>query len=172
VTGFWLAALGVGSAEAGDKRDAVLDVLQAFEERLGEGDLARLGDGVDAELMAIGDDPGVAATRRANAVVALQWYRTDAVRAWLVRRLHGAAGTPADSLLRRKAARALGAFGAAAIPELSAALADADVQVRVAAAIALGSMKEPGAREALKARLPAESDPTAHAALEAQLRQP
>lgn len=133
---------------AGDKHDAVLDLLGAFEEPVAQASLAALGDGVDLELMAIADDAAVAHSRRGNAVVALQYYPTDPVHAFLSAHLT----TGNDPLLRRKAAYSLAAFGAVAVPELVVALGDPDAQLRMAAARSLGTIGEPAARDALLAR--------------------
>jgi HEAT repeat protein len=158
-------------AIAGAQREAVLDLLQAFDERVGRADLAKLGAGVEAELMGIADDPSVPTTRRGNAVVALQWYPSDAVRSWLVARLR-ARRDPGEDLLRRKAASALSAFGPSAVSELVPALADADPQLRVAVARALGTIADPAGRSALEARLAIETEQVVRSALQDALQVP
>ncbi|MCA9489676.1 MAG: HEAT repeat domain-containing protein [Myxococcales bacterium] len=140
---------------AGEKRDAVLELLGAFEEPVAQKNLEALGEGVDVELMAIADDHAVPHSRRGNAVVALQFYPTDPVHTFLV--AHLAPGN--DALLRRKAAHSLAAFGAAAVPELAPSLADDDTQVRIAVVHALGRIEDPTARTALESRLPQEPEP-------------
>ena len=155
-------------AWAGDKRQTVLDLLGAYEEPVRQADLVGLGEGVDAELMAIADDGAVPHSRRANAVVALQYFPSETVRVFLV--AHLAPG--ADALLRRKAATSLGVFGAAAIPDLTTALADADVQVRTSAARALGTVQDPAARRALEQRLATETDASVKAVITKALGTP
>jgi HEAT repeat protein len=148
-----VAALLAGPAWAGPKRDAVMDLLNAFEHTAGEAELRALGDGVDAELMEIADDAAVPATRRGRAVSALQFYPTDTVRGFLERHLKAS-----DALVRRKAAYSLAAFGSAAVPSLTAALSDADVQLRIAAASALGTIGSDPAKQALRGRLASEGE--------------
>lgn len=141
---------------AGPKHDAVMDLLNAFEEPLREADLVALGSGVDAELMEIADDTQVPATRRGRAIVGMQYFKTDTVRSWLETRL---ASTTSESILRRKAASSLAAWGPSAVAVLGPVLADSDVQVRIAVAQALGRVGDDAARKALQDRLGAESVP-------------
>lgn len=150
-----ILALGLSApALAGEKHDAVMDLLNGFEDPVREADLAALGDGVEVELMQIAEDKAVPATRRGRAVSALQYYRTDAVRAFLEKHL----ADPHDGLIRRKAAWSLAAWGEPAVPLLTGALGDADVQLRIAAAQALGTIPHESAKAALRARLSAETE--------------
>ncbi len=155
-------------AWAGEHRQTVLDLLGAYEEPPKQAELVALGAGVDAELMAIADDGAVPHSRRANAVIALQWFPSDTVRTFLVAHLEPGA----DALLRRKAATSLGAFGPVAVPDLTKALADADVHVRAAAARALGTIADPSARQALEQRLPVETDASVKSAITKSLGTP
>lgn len=150
------------AASAGPKRDAVMDLLNAFEEPVRAADLAALGDGVDTELMEIAADPEVATTRRGRAVTSLQFYETDTVRTFLEARLVSGA---TESLLRRKAAASLAAWGAAATPILGPVLGDRDVQVRIAVAQALGRVGDATARKLLRDRLATEPEPAVQEAI-------
>ncbi len=141
------------SAVAGDKRDAVLELLNAVEESPSAAELTALGDGVDAALMEIAQDTAVPHTRRGRAVSALQHFPSDPVRAFLEGQLDGT-----DGLLRRKAAWSLAVWGASAVPKLSDALGDDDVQLRIAAAGALGAIDAPEAKTALELRLKKEKE--------------
>jgi HEAT repeat protein len=155
------------SAWAGPKRAAVMDLLNAFEEPIREADLAALGDGVDAELMEIADDAQVPASRRGRAVTGLQYYKTDTVRTYLEKQLKGDV-----SLLRRKAAASLAAWGPTAVPALTPVLSDSDVQLRIAVAQALGRIGDESARKALQERLASESEPVVKEAIDKALGVP
>src|SRR6185503_16511286 len=105
-------------------------------------------------------------SQRARAIHALGWFPDDTNRAFLVTQAHGT-----DSMFVRKAVYALAnGWGDGAIPELTLALANHDVQVRMAAAYALGTVGTESAKLALDARLPLESDATVKATIEKQMR--
>ena len=141
------------TALAGEKRDAVLELLNAFEDSPSAAELQALGDGVDAELMEIAADDSVPRTRRGRAVTALQHFPSDPVQVFLEERLAGD-----DALLRRKAVWSLAVWGPAAVPKIAAALEDKDVQLRIAAAGALGSIEDTEAKRALEQRLEKEKE--------------
>ncbi|MEQ1505286.1 MAG: HEAT repeat domain-containing protein [Myxococcota bacterium] len=162
-----LALLVPALAWAGPKRDAVMDLLNAIEEPVREADLTALGDGVDAELMSIADDAAIPVSRRGRAVSALQYFKTEPVRVFLEG--HLAAG---DALVRRKAAYSLAVFGPSAVAPLSKALGDADVQLRIAAAQALGQLGDAAAHQALTARLGSEREPAVRDAITKALNSP
>src|SRR5687767_12731606 len=149
----WVALCVPGLAFAGEKRDAVMDLLNAIDSPPREADWKALGDGVDAELMEIAVDTSVPTTRRGAAVTALQYYPTDTVRAFLEGRL-----ASTDALVRRKAVYSLAAFGPSSVPKIAGALSDADVQLRIAAANALGTIADESAKAALRARQPIEGE--------------
>jgi HEAT repeat protein len=151
-----------GAAWAGPKRDAVMDLLNAFEDTVREADLAALGDGVDAELMEIADDAQVPTTRRARAISGLQYYRTDTVRTFLEKHLETKSSV---SMLRRKAAASLAAWGPTAVATLAPVLGDSDVQLRIAVAQALGRIGDDPARKLLQDRLAAEPEPAVKEAI-------
>ena len=139
-------------------RAKVLDLLAAYEEPADAAEWRALGAGADAELRAIATDAALSPTKRAGAVHALGYFPTEANRALLVGVLAGPGG---DAMLRRKAVYALGnGWGEGALPELTAALADTDVQLRVATIRALGRLGTPKAQEALRARAALETNGT------------
>jgi hypothetical protein len=146
-----------GSAAAGEQREAVLDLLNAYEATATADDLKRLGDGVELELISIADDQSVPTTRRGRAIVALGHFPTVPVRAWLEIQLHDRAK---ESIFRRKAAWALAVgFGDQVVEtHLKSAIADDDVQLRIAVANALGQLRTSAALGVLEARLEQESD--------------
>jgi HEAT repeat protein len=146
--------LPLASAWAGPQRDAVLELLNAYEDVPSQADLAALGDGIDQELMEIADDAKVPSTRRGRALSALQHYRTDDVRTFLEAHVDASD----KGILRRKAAWSLAAWGDDAVAKLQGALADDDVQLRIAVAQALGSIGTDTARAALTARLDPEPE--------------
>lgn len=163
---FLAAVFASGSAWAGALRAPLMDLLNAYDTPIAQADLDALGAGVDAELMAIADDASVPSTRRGRAVSALQYYKTDAVRTYLERHL----GSDADGLVRRKAAYSLAVFGGSSVGPLTSALADKDVQLRIAAAQALGTIGGDAARKALTDRQTTEPDASVRDAIGQALR--
>ncbi len=162
-----LAALLPLAARAGEHRDAVMDILNAYEVTASKADLDALGDGVVAELMEIAVDAEVPASRRGRAISALQFYPTDEVRAFLEARL-----VDADkSLYRRKALGALAAFGPSAVPVIAPYLKDRDEQVRMAAARSLGRIGGDEARGALEARRKKEKVASVREVIDAALQE-
>lgn len=137
-------------------RTRCLDLLSAYETPATEADWRALGNGVDAELLAIAKDASLSHTRRANAIVALGYFPADTTRAYLAGL---ATGESNDGIFRRKAVYALATgYGEGALPELTAALGASDIHLRAAAARALGTVGTAAAKEALKARLAVEGD--------------
>ena len=161
-----LALLLTQPADASDLRAPALELLSGYEDTPSKADLEALGVGVVAELMAIGVDAEVPRSRRGRAVSALAFFPEAEVQSYLEARLADATD---ESVVRRKAAYALGAgFGAAAVGPLGVALSDDDLQLRVAAAGALGGLGEAG-RAALEARLAEEPEASAREAIEKAL---
>ena len=161
-----LSLLLTQPAAAGDLREPALDLLGAYEDVPSAEDFRALGEGVVGELMEIGVEAQVPRSRRGRAVSALAFFPEAEVQGYLEARLADASD---DSIVRRKAAYALGAgFGAAAVGPLGAALADDDLQLRIAAAGALGALGEPG-RGALEGRLDAEPEAAGREAIEKAL---
>ncbi|MFT4624411.1 MAG: hypothetical protein ACI8PZ_003070 [Myxococcota bacterium] len=149
-----LVALLPALAWAQPDRAAVMDLLNQHDAAPTQTDFAALGDGVDALLMAIADDTEVPSSRRGRALTALQYYPTDAARAFV----EGHLAPESTGLLRRKAVYALaGGWGVSALAPLTAALADHDVQVRIAAVTALAGLESAEATAALTARLEVET---------------
>jgi HEAT repeats len=165
----WVTLLGLaapGLAWGTPSREALITLLSAYEDTVNQADLVALGEGVDAELLAIAADPEVPITRRGRAVTALQYYPSDGVRSYL----ESVLSPTNDPLLRRKAVGSLAAFGPSSVPVISAQLSDPDVQMRIAAAQALGVVADPTAKAALQAALNAESDPAARDELKRAVR--
>ena len=135
---------------AGPLRADLLEALGGYEDLPTAEQLQALGDGVEAELMAIADDKAVPSSRRSRAISALQYFPSPASRTFLDAHVDAAD----KGILRRKAVLALGAgFGAAAVPKLQSAFDDTDPLVRVAVAQALGMVGDASAKEALNGRL-------------------
>lgn len=134
----------------------VVELLSGLESSPSAADWSALGPAAEAELLAVAQDPAALPTQRGNALVALAHFPTEAARGLLTRTLADAAS---PELLRRKACLGLaGGWGAAAVPELSVALADPSVLVRQSAARALGTVADPAAASALERRLAVETD--------------
>jgi HEAT repeat protein len=154
-------------AVAAPSRQSVLDLLNAYEHVPSEQDLKALGDGVDAELIAVAQDAAVPHSRRGRAVSALGHLPGDRSKAFLSETLGSAS---ADALLRRKAAGALVLVDpAAAVAPLVGALGDSDPELRSAVVYALGSVKDDAAKKALSDRKAVESDERVKKALDTVL---
>jgi len=152
------AILFAVSAHAGDLRQPILDQLAGVESPPTAAALRAVGahDAVRDELLALSKDDTLPRSQRLRALHALGWFPSDASRAALTAALEGS-----DRHAARKAAYALAnGWQAAALPELAGALGSDDVQVRIAAAKALGGIGTPEARAALETRLPAETSDT------------
>ncbi len=149
-----LVALLPALAVAAPERGAVMDLLNLHDAVATQADLKALGEGVDVALMAIADDAEVPSSRRGRAITALRFFPSEAVRSFLEAKL----APETKAILRRKAVYALaGGWNTAALPTLNEALADDDVQVRIAAANALAQLDAAAVTEALKARLAVET---------------
>ncbi len=137
-------------------RARVIGLLSGIESSPTAADWAALGPGAADELFAVATDPVALPTQRGNALLALGNFPSPAARDLLTATL-GASSV--DPLLRRKSALGLArGWGGAAVPTLSAALTDTDVQVRMSVVRALSELDDEGAREALRARLATEPD--------------
>ncbi len=157
---------GVFPAHAGPHRDAVLDLLNAFEGAATADEMRAIGAGVDAELMEIADDGAVPTSRRGRAVSALGFFPSDGVRTFLESHLKKAD----RPLLRRKAAMSLAAgWGEASVDVLAKELGDSDVQVRIAVVRALASVEAEAAKQVLREHLEAEQETAVRAAIEGAL---
>jgi HEAT repeat protein len=146
-------------------RQQVLGLLGGYEETASPDSLKALDGDVPGTLRAIASDTTLPSTQRARAIHALGWFPDDTNRAFLV--VHARGGDP---MFARKAVYALAnGWGDKAIDELTVALANPDVQTRMAAANALGRMGTPSAKLTLEARLVHETDPTVKANIETQM---
>jgi HEAT repeat protein len=152
-------------ALAGPLRSQVEAQLDGIESPPDAISLRALGEGVSAELIEIAQDAEASRTRRAKALHALGWFPSAATRAVLEGALDGG-----DPKMARRAVYALGnGWGDQAVPAIERALADNDVQLRIAAAASLGNIGTPLARSALDARLKVEVEPTVRHTLQASL---
>ncbi|MEN0063749.1 MAG: HEAT repeat domain-containing protein [Myxococcota bacterium] len=154
--------LGLGAvAAAGPLREPVMTLLNSHEEPIDAGSVKALGRGAAAELLEISQDPAVPPTRRARAITALSHVdMTTEIRNALTTHLRSS-----EPLLQRHAARSLVPLGDAAIDDLNLALASDDVQLRIAAAEALGRIGTTRSARALRNRLARETHPLAKDAL-------
>ncbi|MCA9538001.1 MAG: HEAT repeat domain-containing protein [Myxococcales bacterium] len=142
-----------------DARETLRRWFQGFEFVPEEAHFRRLGDGLAPGLLALANDEAQPLTIRARAVSSMIYADDAATGAWLVARL---SDPDAPSLLRRKAALAVGERqGAAAIDLLASALINAsdDVPLREACARALRGLG-PVAYAARDALLKSETAPT------------
>jgi HEAT repeat protein len=154
-----IVAFAVGIADAAEPsslRQQVITLLSGIEDPATGVDWAALGAPAGDELLAIAKDEAALPTQRGNALVALGYFPSEAARSHLVGLV---ASDSADSQLRRKACYGLATgWGADSVATLSVALGSADVQVRTAAARALGMIGSDAARSALASRLDIETN--------------
>lgn len=150
-----LALAGPANAADDALRTQVLDLLSGYEDTPTASELQKLGDGVDATLLAIASDSSVSRSRRASATWSLGFFPTDATKAYLVGLV---ADATADSQLRRSATWALcNGWGDAALDLVKPALDATDSQLRNQAVRAVAKVATPAARSVLEARLSTES---------------
>jgi HEAT repeat protein len=153
--------LASSAALAAPTRTAVLEQLAGFESGPDVAALQALGEGADDTLRAIATDASLSETTRMQAVHALRAFPTDTNRTFLTNTLSGS-----ESRLARKAAWALAqGWGNQALPELSVALKASDTQLRIATIEALGELGTTDADNALRGRLPDETNSTVVASI-------
>lgn len=153
--------LASSAALAAPSRTAVLEQLAGFESGPDAAALQALGEGADETLRAIATDASLSETTRMQAVHALRAFPTESNRAFLAATLTGA-----DNRLARKAAWALAqGWGNQALPELRVALAAQDTQLRIATIEALAELGTTDAADALRSRLPDETNSTVVASI-------
>jgi HEAT repeat protein len=163
---FALALATPAYAADNPSKAELLQALGGYEESASADSLKALGSDVPAVLREIASDTTLTHTQRARAIHALGWFPDASTREFLVMQAHGT-----DTLFVRKAVYALAnGWGDGAIDELVLALANHDVQIRMAAAYALGNVGTESAKLALGARLPLESDPTVKTTIEKAMR--
>ena len=146
-------------------RQQVLGLLSGYEETASPDSLKALDGDVPGTLRTIASDTTLTSTQRARAIHALGWFPDDTNRGFLVAQARG--GNP---MFARKAIYALAnGWGDQAMDELTVALANPDVQTRMAAANALGHLGTTSAKLTLEARLAYETDPTVRTTIEKQM---
>src|SRR4029450_8311312 len=127
-------------------RQQVLGLLSGYEETASPDSLKALDGDVPGPPRALASDTTLTSTQRARAIHALGWFPDETNRAFLVGQARGG-----NSMFSRKAVYALAnGWGDQAIDELTVALANPDVQTRMAAAYALGHLGTPSAQLALE----------------------
>lgn len=161
--------LAAGPARADEAlRARVVDLLSGLESSPSAADWSALGLGAEAELLTLAADSTMLPTQRGNALLALGKFPTDRAHTLLVAML---VDDSASAMLRRKACSGLAqGWGAGAVPALSVALADDDVQLRQSAAAALAKVSDPTAQAALRARLAVESNTSVLRVIEQAVR--
>jgi HEAT repeat protein len=163
---------GEGGAGATAKVPARLEVETALG-KAGVAELQRLAATAQGPLMAIASDPTAAEAVRARALSALAYARNLRIQAFLENFIVGR--TPpldaTDRVLVRHAAVALGWQGDARLAEIVGPLLDnADVEVRMDTAVALGLGRTRSAEAPLRARLATETDSGVRRQIEASLK--
>jgi HEAT repeat protein len=164
---------GDGGAGASAKVSARAEVEAALGKGGGAVEMQRLAATAQATLMAIASDRSTAEAVRARALSALAYARNLRVQTFLENFVVGR--TPpldaTDRVLVRHAAVALGWQGNARLVETVAPLLDnADADVRLDAAVALGLGRTRSAEAPLRARLATETDAAVRRQIEASLK--
>jgi HEAT repeat protein len=165
-------ASGAGGAGSPRKVSARLEVEAALG-KAGPADLQRLAATAQGSLMAIASDRTSAEIIRARALSALAYARNLTAQTFLENFIVGRTPPldPTDRVLIRHAAVALGWQGDARLVEIVEPLLDnADIDVRMDAAVALGLARTRSAEAPLRARLATETDGAVRRQLEASLR--
>jgi hypothetical protein len=149
------------------------EVEAALAKSGGVGELSRLAASSPGPLMAIASDQAAPETVRARALSALAYARGGKVQAFLENFV--VARTPpldaTDRQLLRRAAVALGWQGDARLVEVVAPLLEnADADVRLDGAVALGLGRTRDAEAPLRARLTTETDAAVRRQIEASLK--
>lgn len=155
------------------KRPIRDEVEAALAKSGGVGELSRLAAASPGPLMAVASDQAAPETVRARALSALAYARGLKVQTFLENFV--VARTPpldaTDRLLLRRAAVALGWQGDARLVEVVAPLLEnADVDVRLDGAVALGLGRTRAAEAPLRARLTTETDAAVRRQIEASLK--
>jgi hypothetical protein len=164
-----------GLARAEPPRAAVERLLSGYEPSpTFVEDLRRLGPGTDQVLITVASDPRTSRLRRSRALHSLGHLPSLAGRDYLrseLRALRSAGAVEGPDVLDLVAcARALGRYGAEALPDLVGLLAYPSPDVRQAAAAGLGTTGALPARTPLRQRLSVEADAGVRAALRGALR--
>lgn len=120
-----------------------------------------------AVLRAVAADEAIFTPMRKAAVEALKWWPDEATWA-----LYGRLAAPGGDVgLRHRVLRDVVVFGERALPVLSAALGDADPQVRVTAAYALFDLPGEAGGAVLREAVKGEADPQVRGQIERLLAQ-
>jgi hypothetical protein len=155
------------------KLAARAEVETALGKGSGPAELQRLAATAERTLMTIAADPAASETVRARALSALAFARNAHVQAFLENFVIGKTPSSdrADRVLLRHAVVALGWQGDPRLVEtLAPLLENADSEVRLDAAVALGLGRTRDAEAPLRARLATETDPAVRRQIEASLR--
>jgi HEAT repeat protein len=166
----WLAP--AGAAVPADLRAAVEALLVGYEPADPAPALRRIGPQAAEALVQIAVDPAVSPLRRLRAIEALRHVPTPAGLAFLRRLVDQHRGSEESLAVFElaAAARALGGFGAEALPDLLPLLDHPGADVREGAVAALSQVRAPEAARALGRRLAVERDPGVRSHLQATLK--
>ncbi|MFT4624636.1 MAG: hypothetical protein ACI8PZ_003295 [Myxococcota bacterium] len=162
----WLLLVLPTLATAAERGD-LLDLLRATGKGPTCAQFVAVGDTAYRDLFGIAHDGAMDASIRGRAVSFLSCFPTAPVQHWLAAEVTGGE----IPLVRSKACSALAtAFPDDAAAAIVPALSDAKVDVRTAAAKALGGLSDPAADKALRARLNREPNARVKDAIREALR--
>ena len=143
--------------------------MSGYEHVATKAELERLGDPSDLRLVLANlyHDAAVPLNVRINALVSLASFPSPEGKALLEKVI---ASRDTSDIVRRPALMAYGAgFRDESVPLIKRFLAHTDLHTRNAAAKTLGQIPSPAAREALRTRLPQESEPLVRSTIQAAL---
>jgi HEAT repeat protein len=147
-------------------------ILGAREHVITAAEVKSLGEHADRLLIAAATDGKSSRWRRARALIALRFAPSSEslafLRAVIDEKKSFVEG--ADALELAAAAGSLAPYGRDALPDLLPLVTHASTDVRHSVAAALGTMTEPEAESALRARLYVERDPGVRDAVARALR--
>lgn len=164
------AVAGVAAAAPSPTRH---DVEATLDKNPGPTELRKLAETAEPPLLAIADDPAAAAPLRGRALSALAYARSTRAHAFLENFIvkKTPSRDPADHVLVRRAAMALGWQSGPRLADVVGPLLDSDERdVRLDAAAALGLGHARDAERKLRDRLAVETDPAVKQQIEAALR--
>jgi hypothetical protein len=167
-----LAALllpATASATPPTKADLV-QMLSGYEDTPGAEAWRALGAEALPVLIDLYDDAGEPPYVRLRAVHAVSFYPSPATRTFLL--AVARAPRQGDLFVRQAVLSLVRAFGARSVPDAAPFLLHREPVVREAAAAGLGRVHTTSARDALRARLPVETDRVVQEAIERALEGP
>jgi HEAT repeat protein len=150
-------------------RGKIVSAMSGYEHIVTREELVRLGspEQLTEALIAIYGDQSVHLVIRTNALASLRFFPSPRAKSEMEKVLMSA---DTDDTVRRSAIRAYGSgFRDAAVPMLARFLSHPEIHTRDITAKTLGDLQTPEAVDALRRRLPQESEPMVRKSIESRL---